>query len=190
MNRFITIAWGKSSVAAQDSVKATGAFVKSARDWLGNHGFAMPWCWVQEHGDIFGQHCHLLLHVDPSMDDLFRPMPLRWVKTILLGAYEPKTLQCQKLATARSAKYHTQAYHAELTGKLHYMLKTAPAHLEAPLGMSGWGHKSWGQTCPVYGKRAAVFQRRRGCLNSGNFGQECDAVQDFIADANSRIRPQ
>lgn len=166
MNRYITIAWGKSGVVAKDSVQATGQFVKRARDWLGGHGCAMPWCWVQEYGDTFGQHCHLLLHVDPAIDELFRPMPLRWVKAILPGPYVAQTLQCQKLAAARSADRQPEAYHAQIMGKLHYMLKTASEALEAPLGMVGWGHKDWGQSCPVYGKRAAVWQGWRGVPQS------------------------
>jgi len=158
LNRFVTIAWGNAGVAAGDSVEATGQFVKRAREWLGGHGSPMPWCWVQEHGGRFGQHCHLLLHVDPTMDALFRPMPLRWVKSILSGGYSGGTLQCQKLGSARSASRYPEAYHAELLGKVHYMLKTAPEALEDRLGMVGWGHKPWGQSCRVIGKRAGVWQ--------------------------------
>ncbi|NMW32045.1 hypothetical protein HKD42_08225 [Altererythrobacter sp. RZ02] len=158
LNRFITIAWGKSGIDGKRSVAATGQFVTRAREWLRGHGHAMPWVWVQETGDVFGQHCHLLLHVDRSMKDLFGPMPLRWVKAILPERYVAKTLDTQTLPAARSAASNPLAYEAQLLGKLHYMMKTAPASLEEPLGMAGRGHKPWGQSCPVYGKRAAVWQ--------------------------------
>lgn len=158
MNRFITIAWGKGGIDAKASVVATGEFVKRARDWLAAHGYAMPWAWVQERGDKFGQHCHLLLHIDQALDELFRPMPLRWVKDILPGPYVAATLQCQKLSAARAAQNNPAAYEAQLLGKLHYMLKCAPASLEEPLGMNGWAYKPWGQSSLVYGKRAGVWQ--------------------------------
>ena len=161
LNRFITIAWGKSGIDAQQSVAATGEFVKRAREWLAGHGYGMPWCWVQEHGAKFGQHCHLLLHVDQVMDDLFRTMPLRWVKDIIPHCYERKTIDSQKLSAARSAQNNPAAYEAQILGKLHYMMKTAPETLEGPLGLTGWGHKPWGQSCLVYGKRAGVWQHRR-----------------------------
>lgn len=161
LNRFITIAWGKGGIDARKSVEATGDFVKRARDWLKGHGYAMPWVWVQERGTVFGQHCHILLHVDPAMDDLFGPMPLRWVKAILPGKYVKYTLDCQKLSSGQSVANDPAAYEAKILGKLGYMMKTAPAHLREPLGMNGWGRKPWGQRCKVYGKRAAVWQGYR-----------------------------
>lgn len=162
LNRFVTIAWGKGGICAEGSVAATGDFVRRARDWLGGHGHSMPWVWVQECGERFGQHCHMLLQVAPELDNLFRPMPLRWVKAIVPSHYETGTLQCQKLAAARSAQNNPAAYEAQLQGKLHYMLKCAPERLEGPLSMIGWGMKPWGQSCRVYGKRAGVWQGWEG----------------------------
>ena len=49
----------------------------------------MPWVAVNEYGERFGQHTHLLLHAAPELDDLFRPMPLRWVKAIVPEKYVP-----------------------------------------------------------------------------------------------------
>jgi len=158
MNRFITIAWGKGGIEAKDSVEATGAFVKRAREWMAAHGYPMPWAWVQESGLNFGQHCHLLLHVAPELDDLFRVMPMRWTKAILPGLYVKDTIDTQKLSAARSAGSNPASYEAQILGKVHYMLKCAPAALEARLDMVGRGHKPWGQSCRVYGKRAGVWQ--------------------------------
>lgn len=156
LNRFITIAWGHSGIARPLSVPLTGQFIESARKWMAGHGHPMPWCWVQEWGPRFGAHCHLLLHVPKELEPLFRPMPLRWVKGIIGKQYSAGTLQSQRLRAAHNA--NPDHYRAELYGKLHYMLKCAPADWERELGMAGKGHKPWGQSCPVIGKRAGVWQ--------------------------------
>jgi len=120
----------------------------------------MPWVWVQETGDTFGQHAHILLHVPPELNDLFRPMPRRWAKAILPSGYVPKTVQFQRLAGVSAIEANPLRYEAALMGKLHYMLKCAPAALESVLGLHGWGGKPWGQLTRVIGKRAGVWQRR------------------------------
>ncbi|RDC60872.1 hypothetical protein HME9302_02088 [Alteripontixanthobacter maritimus] len=129
---------------------ATGNFVKLARDLSTARDQLMPGAWVQECGKRFGQYCHLLLHVPPELDQLFRPMPLRWVKGILPGRYWADTLQSQKLGAARSVQDNPAAYEVELKGKLHYMLKRAPERLGSPLGLGGW----WGAVMP---------RMRQGC---------------------------
>lgn len=158
MSRFITLAWGKASIDAGESVKATGAFIKLAREWVSARGYPMPWAWVQERGNCFGQHAHILLHIPQELEPLFRVMPRRWVKHILGGHYVAKTLNCQRLAPAYSSSINPRLYEAVLSGKLHYMLKAAPLALESKLNMTDRGHKPWGQSCLVIGKRAAVWQ--------------------------------
>ena len=158
MNRFVTAAWGWAGIDAADSVRATGDLVTRAREWMRARGFPMPWAWVQECGPRFGQHCHLLIHVPAELDPIFGPMPLRWVKAILPGPYIAETLETQRLSAGYSANTNPALYEAVLLGKLHYMLKCAPAELEAQLEMVGWGHKPWGQSCPVIGKRTGVWQ--------------------------------
>ncbi len=155
-NRFITLACGHGGIDAGDSVRTTGEFVRLAREWMDARGHAMPWAWVQERGDSFGQHAHLLLAVPAELEPLFRPMPLRWTKRLLPQGYVAGTLQTQRLQFAHKA--NPEAYRAELLGKLHYMLKCAPAALEEPLGMTGWGHVEWGQSCRVIGKRLGAWQ--------------------------------
>ncbi len=159
MSRFITLAWGLAEIEAGDAVKATGEFIKMARDWMRRHGHPMPWVWVQERGKRFGQHAHILLHVPKELDLLFRPMPLRWAKAIVRQGYVKDTVDTQKLGEAYSA--NPELYRARLMGKLHYMLKCTPAKLDEPLGMIGWGHKPWGQSSRVIGKRAGVWQTRK-----------------------------
>ncbi|OJW67837.1 MAG: hypothetical protein BGO57_01780 [Sphingomonadales bacterium 63-6] len=156
LNRFITLAWGHGGIDAGDSVKATGKFVRLAREWMAARGYSMPWVWVQERGDSLGQHAHLLLSVPAELEPLFRPMPLRWTKSLLPQHYVRDTLDTQRLQFAHTA--NTEAYRAQLLGKLHYMLKCAPAALEGPLRMTGWGYTEWGQSCHVIGKRVGVWQ--------------------------------
>ena len=160
LNRFVTLAWGKAAIDAALSVESTGQFISLAREWLRAHGYKMPWVWVQEHGDVFGQHAHILLHVPPDLDELFRPMPMRWAKAITGQGYASGTVQSQRVQGAKAADWNPEPYRAALLGKLHYMLKCAPKALERPLEMEGWGHKKWGQSSRVIGKRAGVWQRR------------------------------
>ncbi|MEO1488009.1 MAG: hypothetical protein AAFR88_01055 [Pseudomonadota bacterium] len=160
LNRFVTLAWGLAGIDAEDAVAATGQFIRLAREWMRSHGHPMPWVWVQERGRAFGQHAHILLHVPAELDLLFRPMPMRWVKSLLSGHYVSSTIQSQRLGAAYTYKANPALYEAVLLGKVHYMMKCAPEPLEAALGMEGWGHKPWGQSSRVIGKRAGVWQRR------------------------------
>lgn len=160
LTRFITLAWGLAGIDAERAVWATGQFIDKAREWMRDHGHPMAWVWVQETGDTFGQHAHILLHVPPELNELFRPMPRRWAKAIIPGGYVSKALQSQKLAGASAIQTNPARYEAALLGKLNYMLKCAPAPLERDLGLYGWGQKPWAQLTRVVGKRAGVWQRR------------------------------
>lgn len=75
------------------------------------------------------------------------------------------TTQTQKLMFGDDIDVNIHAYYAALSGKVHYMLKCAPARLEREFGLVGLGHKPWGQKCTVYGKRAARWQSKRTTLN-------------------------
>lgn len=156
LNRFITIAWGRGGISADQAVEATGQFIRLAREWMRARGCPMPWAWVQEGSQRFGQHAHILLHVPPHLAPLLRSMPLRWTKAILPGRYVASVLQTQRLK--RSGEVHEDAYETELLGKVHYMLKAAPIELEAVVGMPGCGPRPWGQFCLVTGKRVGVWQ--------------------------------
>lgn len=158
LNRFMTIHWQKGGIDARGCVIATGAFVKLASDWAARHGYRLGWLWVQEWGHGYGAHVHLLMHVPRVLNPLFRPMPLRWVKSILPGAYVKGVHKSETIRGAGSAQANPNAYWRELDGKLHYVMKAAPPELEAKLDMQGRGRKKWGRYCMVYGKRAAQAQ--------------------------------
>lgn len=177
-NRFITLAWGKCEIDRELCVMAMGRWIALLRDWLRSQGFCHSWAWVQEWGPSFGAHCHALLHIPPTLDHLFKPMPRKWMVQVLkreglfyvAGGVEtqrlhPLYLPDQALPACHPARQiecdHDLAYKGYLTSvleKVHYMLKCAPAELEHPLGLAGAGFKEWGQTCAVFGKRLATWQ--------------------------------
>ena len=109
---------------------------------------------MQEWGATNGAHVHILLHVPPELDLVFRPMPLRWTKQLLPAAYVNGVLESQRLGF----ESNTPAREAEVLGKVHYMLKCSPAALESKLGMTGRGHVEWGKSCMVFAKRLARWQ--------------------------------
>lgn len=162
LNRFITLAWGLAGIDAERAVWATGQFINLARDWMRGHGYAMPWAWVQECGYTFGQHAHILLHVPPELDDLFRPMPRRWAKAIVGGRCVGGLVVTKRLTGAKSASVNPGAYEAQLLGRLAYMLKNAPEEWAEPLGLKFYISKPWGQSSRVIGRRASCWQTRNG----------------------------
>ncbi len=150
-NRWITLLWEKGGIAARDNVKATGRFVKLASDWARQHGYRLIWAWVQEWGPVNLAHVHLLLYVPPELNWQFQNMPLRWVKQILPGRYVTGVLDSRR-------PDKTLGHRRWLWGKVHYMLKCAPAELEGQLGMTGLGPKPWGQQCQTFGRRLSIWQ--------------------------------
>lgn len=153
-NRFVTILWERGGIASGENAGTTGRFVKLASDWARRRGYRLPWAWVQEHGPVNGAHVHMLLHVPPDLDPLFRPMPLRWVKHLLPGRYVPSVLQCQKIAGGRYYSATPDLYRMNLERKLEYMLKASSGEIAARF-TGRWLPRG----CIVQGKRAGVWQR-------------------------------
>lgn len=163
LSRFITLAWGLAGIDAVDAACITGQFINRAREWMRSHGYPiMPWVWVQECGDTFGQHAHILLYVPAEIEPLFRTMPRHWAKGLTGGKYVAGTVDTQRLAPAYACEANPAHYRAVLLAKLSYMMKCAPEALEAALGLEGWGHKAWGKSSRVIGKRAGAWQMRKG----------------------------
>jgi len=169
-NRFATLAVGKCGIDPRKCVEATGDWIKLARDWFASHGFKLVWVWVQEWGPINQAHCHILLHVPAELAPLFRGKPTKWTRKVVAkhgGLYKAGTTDCQKIPSSDNPDRYPDAYRAALAFKVHYMLKCAPAELDAKLGMTGRGLKAWGKSCPVYGKRLAVWQGWEKCCGEG-----------------------
>ncbi|PLK27702.1 hypothetical protein C0V78_13010 [Novosphingobium sp. TH158] len=163
--RFATIAWQKARVSASDSVKATGAWITLLREWLRKRDANLPWAWVQECGPVLGAHCHALIRIPPDLAPLLKnglAVMARKVARDFGGMPCAGLFDSEKLPFADNPEHSPAAYEAALWGKVHYMLKCAPAGLESELDMLGRGHKPWGQSCPVKGKRLAVWQGYSG----------------------------
>ena len=157
-NRFITIAWDQGGIDPSRSVPATGDFVAMASRWFKSQGHPTAWIWVQECGGTLGAHCHLLLHVPPELDPLFRGLPLKWVKSLLPGKYRSGVIQSKRILNAPRKGEENLAYQPELQGRLHYMLKCTPEKYEDELGLLGWSLVRWGKRQRVIGKRLGVWQ--------------------------------
>lgn len=156
--RFATFAWQLGGFDPRHCAAMTARFLDLLRDWLAYRGYPLAWAWVQECGPVLGAHCHVLFHVPWELDEEFRPWPLRWVKALLGRPYTKGVLDCQSLYGRKAAYTNPEFYRATLRCKLHYMMKCAPAPLEAKLGMCDWGEKPWGQSGQTFGKRAGVWQ--------------------------------
>jgi hypothetical protein len=161
LNRFITGAWQRGGIDAKDSVRATGAFITLAREWMRAKGYPMPWVWVQECSKGSGAHCHILLHVPPVLDPLFSRQPQKWARVVLGGDYTRGVIDCRRFSYDDASGLLSDAYQGELLSRLHYMLKCAPPDAEVALDMTGASTAPWGQSGLVYGKRAAAWQRWR-----------------------------
>lgn len=154
LNRLITISWERAGVPPELGASFTSRFIRLARDWIRYHGTPMPWLWVQEREAFNGQHVHIMLHVPPALDPLFSRMPLQWIKLLMQGCPTGGTLRTDKFRT--SAQHTPKAYELELRGRLHYLLKSAPAHLELKFNLVPPGKIRWGISSSVVGPRARV----------------------------------
>lgn len=153
-NRYITILWERAGTHSTLNARITGAFIKRAADWLRPYGYRLAWAWVQENSVRNGAHVHMLLHVPPELDPLFRVMPLRWVKLALPGSYKRGTIETQRIAGANALPVSTVFYRANRDRKVGYMLKGCTATVGASLGLSRRGEASF-----ITGKRLGVWQR-------------------------------
>jgi hypothetical protein len=155
-NRFITLLFQKCGTDPAANGKAASAFIKLAADWLRPFGYPLAWAWVQESSRKNGAHVHMVMHVPPALDVLFRPMPTRWAKAIIAGRYKKGAVETQRIVGARTIADDPAYYRANITRKLHYMLKAAPTPLADQYGLHLRNRR-----CRVIGKRLAVWQRRR-----------------------------
>lgn len=170
-NRFVTISWELAGIDPRDSVAATGEWIRHARDWLYRYEVPLAWVWTQERGPKLGAHCHILMHVPIELSPLFGSKPRQWARKVIErrgGLYAAGTLFTRKVSLGDSPESHPEAFDASVMGRLHYLLKCTPARLEGELGMIGRGHKPWGQSALVYGKRAAVWQDRTSRFPAGH----------------------
>ncbi|PZU11634.1 MAG: hypothetical protein DI605_01210 [Sphingomonas sp.] len=78
LNAFITIDLELGGIT--DCVSATGEFLRHAKRWLRGRGVETAHVWVQEPGEVVGQHVHLLLHLAPTVRREFFRRHRGWLK--------------------------------------------------------------------------------------------------------------
>ncbi|WP_221792625.1 hypothetical protein [Aquisediminimonas sediminicola] len=159
-NRFITILWQHGGIDERKAVIATGDFIKLASDWMRPKDGPLYWAWTHEWGATNGAHVHILLHVPPRLDPLFRVMPRRWVARLLPQGYLDGAVETKRIRGAKAYNGITSAlYHYDVMGRLRYMMKAADPALEMKLGLVGYGNEPWGQSSLIYGKRSGRWQK-------------------------------
>lgn len=136
LNRFVTINWEAGGVA--NCIKATGCFLKSARDWLRRRGRRMAYVWVQERGDRVGQHVHMLIHVPADLARRFSELQRRWLRkcgaSFHRGLIKSRSVGPSYRAASSAA---SPVYRDNLRTVLDYMLKQgASAAGRPPAGRS------------------------------------------------------
>jgi hypothetical protein len=157
-NRFITLLWERGGLAGADATAATRSFVKLASDWMRLPPRRLCWAYVHEWGARNGAHAHVLLHVPPDLKSAFGRMPLQWAKSILPSRYVAGVVDTKIIPGADApGDVSWDLYGHSLTARIHYMLKAAPAEMEAELSISEWGRSRWGQSSRVFGKRAGAW---------------------------------
>lgn len=155
-NRWITILWERGGVPPDGAAAATTQFLARFGEFLRRYGFKARWAYVHEGGRRNGIHAHILLHVPDRLDLLFRSRPRAWAATIVQAGYSKGLIKAKRAPALPETD--PNRYAAWLEARVHYMLKSADADLEASLGLVGCGPKPWGQPSYVAGKRAAVWQ--------------------------------
>jgi len=168
LNRFITILWERGGIAEREAAKATQLFLKLAGDWFRSRGERFCWVYVHEWGVRNGAHAHILLHVPRHLDKEFGRLPLKWVKRLLPTGYRQGALKSLKLLGGNAPDgISAQIYAESLMYRLHYMMKAANPALEAKLKLVGASHAVWGQSSPIYGKRAGCWQAKKPSTDDG-----------------------
>jgi hypothetical protein len=154
LNRFVTIDWERAGIF--DQVKATGRFLKLARDFLAKNGGRTAHLWVQERGLKIGRHVHILMHVPPHLTRLMSYRQRGWLA--LCGARFVKgVIRTRPIAgrygTALATGPLQRLYQRNLDVVLRYVLKDA-----CPKARSLFRIGKPGGFGPVSGKRCGTSQ--------------------------------
>lgn len=89
------------------------AFLKSARQWIERKGHRTTYIWAIENiGDGYGIHAHLLIHVPPALSVRFHQLRTRWAWKAGLNLGAKNVIKRKPLPTVNHA-----------IGKLKYMTK-------------------------------------------------------------------
>ena len=161
-NRMVTIHWEAARVA--DDLKATGRFLKLARDWVRCHGGVMAFLWVRENGPVKGRHVHILMHLPPDLARAFNRCQRRWLRAC--GAiWRAGVLLSRPVGRSLSHAMTGGAdYEANLTDALGYLLKGAdgPARKALRIRRCESGGEVVGKRCGVSQNIGPAARRNTG----------------------------
>lgn len=130
--RMITIHWEGAGVPLPDLPKATGRFVDLLTKGLARHGSRTAWLWVHENGDGKGAHCHLLVHVEPSLVPVISRLQKRWLRLIGGNPYRTGVIKSRPIGGRLGLETGNPDLHAtNLNVALEYLLKGADTNTAA-----------------------------------------------------------
>jgi hypothetical protein len=141
-------------MGVEDSIAATGMFLKLLRDAARRRGARVAYIWVREVGKLVGDHTHILLHVT-GPTGWFARRKAAWLKRC--GA-----LPCKGSSRTRMIRGSSQStdgglqspnlYDGNLKNLEAYVLKHCSTAVQRALGLTGHG------PCTVVGKRVSISQ--------------------------------
>ena len=144
LNRHITVHWEAAGVADSGAAKATTAFLKYLREWLGGR---TAYVWARENGDGKGSHLHILAHI-PTGRRMNGVRSRRWIERITGRPYRPGTICTRRIAG--SGDPAGPVYAVNFGAALAYVLKGAAPDVAAALGID---HEPGGR---IIGKRCGT----------------------------------
>lgn len=151
-NRFITIDWQMGGV--EDSIAATGRFLKLMRDALRKRRNQTCHIWVREDGRVVGQHTHLLIHVPPDELRWFNRSRRRWLKMCGMEWQKGVWKSCAIRGANKSPSAQTseKTHQINVLRALRYMLKHTRRNVRQTLQLP------YAPPCQLVGKRIATSQ--------------------------------
>jgi hypothetical protein len=154
LNRMMTVHWEASGVPLEAMAKATGRFTDFLSKALTRHGSRTAWAWVHENGESKGGHCHLLLHVPPSLVGYVARRQRSWLKRITGRPYKKRSIFSRPVGGLLGLEVGNPELHAiNLGAALNYLIKGVDPQLADRLGLDRV--ESGGR---VIGKRCGTSQ--------------------------------
>lgn len=144
LNRWMTIHWEAAGLSDDQAMRATSAFLKYWREWLGGE---TAYVWVRENGGGKGSHLHLLAHL-PAHRVWSGRRGTKWIELITGDRYKAHVILTKRIAGA--GQPDGKLYDENLRAVLAYALKGALPEVAEALGIC---RQPGG---PVIGKRCGT----------------------------------
>jgi hypothetical protein len=124
LNRMITIHWQSAGVALPVMAWATGRFTDLLSKALARHGSQTAWVWTHENGVGKGAHCHLVVHVPPSLVGVITGLQKGWLRRITGKPYKKRVIFSRPIGARLGVETLNPEVHAlNRDTALSYILK-------------------------------------------------------------------